>query len=219
MPTRTDLQRRLLDPGVIAVLRAPRGELILPAAAALLAGGVTAIEVTLTTPDALAALREARAALGSGALVGAGTVLDLASCHDALDAGAEFIVSPILRPELVAPCHAADRPVLLGAFTPTEAQLAHEAGADFIKLFPSDTLGAGFVRAVRAPLPHLRIIPTGITEERQVLELIQAGCVAVGIGSLLAGADIWRNANWPELTRRARRFVELVRAARGGAGA
>jgi 2-dehydro-3-deoxyphosphogluconate aldolase/(4S)-4-hydroxy-2-oxoglutarate aldolase len=214
MRTKAEIIARLLDPGVIAVVRAPSQEQVLPLSEALLAGGVCAIEITMTTPNALAAIREARAAFGDRAVIGVGTVLDVITCRHALEAGAEFVVSPILRPELVAPCHQSDKPVMLGAYTPTEAQLAHEAGSDFIKIFPSDTLGPGYIKALRAPLPHLKLIPTGIAEARQVPELIRAGCAAVGVGSLLAGADLLREGNWPELTRRAARFVELVREGR-----
>ncbi|NJN05343.1 MAG: bifunctional 4-hydroxy-2-oxoglutarate aldolase/2-dehydro-3-deoxy-phosphogluconate aldolase [Rhodobacteraceae bacterium] len=214
MRSRSEILHQLIEPGVIAVVRTSQCEQVLPITGALLAGGVSAIEVTMTTPNAIEMIRETRAAYGDRALIGVGTVLDVGVCRRALEAGAEFVVSPILRPELVPVCHAADKPVMLGAFTPTEAQLAHEAGADFIKVFPSDTLGAGFIRAVRAPLPHLRIIPTGIADARQVPELIRAGCVAVGVGSLLVGPEVLRDSNWPELTRRAAMFVESVRMAR-----
>jgi len=214
MRSKADIVARLIDPGVIAVVRAQRQEQVLPLSQALLAGGVIAIEITMTTPNAIAAIREARAEFGDRAVIGVGTVLDVVTCRHALEAGAEFVVSPILRPELVAPCHQADKPVMLGAYTPTEAQLAHEAGADFIKIFPSDSLGPAYIKALRAPLPHLKIIPTGIAEAKQVPELIKAGCVAVGIGSLLAGADVLRDANWPELTRRAAQFAAMVREAR-----
>jgi 2-dehydro-3-deoxyphosphogluconate aldolase / (4S)-4-hydroxy-2-oxoglutarate aldolase len=214
MRPKADIISRLTDPGVIAVVRAQQQEQVLPLSEALIAGGVVAIEITMTTPNAIAAIRDARAAFGDRAVIGVGTVLDVITCRHALEAGAEFVVSPILRPELVAPCHQADKPVMLGAFTPTEAQLAHEAGADFVKLFPSDSLGPAYIKALRAPLPHLKIIPTGIADARQVPELIKAGCAAVGVGSLLAGADVLRDANWPELTRRAAMFVSLVREGR-----
>jgi len=109
------------------------------------------MEITLTTPNALAAIREATRKLGERATIGAGTVLDSEACRAALAAGAEFIVTPICRPELVAIAHAAQRPIILGAFTPTEAQLAHEAGADFIKIFPADSLGLGYIKACAFP--------------------------------------------------------------------
>src|SRR6185503_10888075 len=139
---------------------------------------------------------------------------EVESCRNAIEAGAEFVVSPILRPELVPLAQAAGCPLMLGAYTPTEAQLAHEAGADFIKIFPADGLGPGYLKALRAPLPHLRIIPTGISRPEQVVEFLKAGCEAVGLGSLLVKQSILREGNWPELTRLAIEFVDLARKAR-----
>src|SRR5688572_7567767 len=185
MRSRTEVISRLTNAGIIAVVRALQRDQVLPLSEALIAGGVIAIEITMTTPNAIDAIGEAKQKLGERGLIGVGTVLDVSTCRAALEAGAEFVVSPILRPELVGPCHKADRPVMLGAYTPTEAQLAHEAGSDFIKIFPSDGLGPGYIRALRAPLPHLKIIPTGIAKVEDIGEFIKAGCVAVGLGSLL----------------------------------
>src|ERR1039457_215614 len=125
MRPKADIISLLTDPGIIAVVRAQQAAQVLPLSEALIAGGVRVIEITMTTPNALAAIA----------------------------AGAEFVVTPICRTELVAIAHAAGCPVMLGAYTPTEAQLAHEAGADFIKIFPADTLGPGYIKALRAPLP------------------------------------------------------------------
>jgi 2-dehydro-3-deoxyphosphogluconate aldolase/(4S)-4-hydroxy-2-oxoglutarate aldolase len=196
------------------VVRAQHAEQVLPLSEALIAGGVLAVEITLSTPNAIEAIRGAKQKIGGRGLIGVGTVLDVSTCRAALEAGAEFVVSPILRPDLVGPCHGADRPVMLGAYTPTEAQLAHEAGSDFIKIFPSDGLGPGYIRALRAPLPHLKIIPTGIAKADDIGEFIQAGCVAVGLGSLLVTRQILRENNWGELTRLAREFVTVVRQAK-----
>src|SRR5262249_27692302 len=132
----------------------------------------------------------------------------------AMEAGAQFVVSPILRPEIATVAKAADRPVMLGAFTPTEAQLAFEAGSDFIKIFPADTLGPNFIKALLAPLRHLKIIPTGIAKPEDVTAFIRAGCVGVGLGSLLIPGKALEEANWAELTRLARQFVGMVAAAR-----
>ena len=115
---------------------------------------------------------------------------------------------------MVPLCPAADVPIMLGAFSPTECQLAYEAGADFVKLFPADSLGPAFVQAVRAPLPHLRIVPTGGVDLRNAGDFLRAGCVALGLGSSLVSGDILREANWPELTRRAEAFMAAVRAVR-----
>lgn len=211
MRTKAEIISLLTNPGIIAVVRAQKPEQVLPLSEALIAGGVIAIEITLTTPDAIAAIRDARQKVGARGLIGVGTVLDVSTCRAALDAGAEFVVSPMLRIELVAVVHAADRPVMLGAYTPTEAQLAHEAGADFVKIFPADGLGPNYIKALRAPLPHLRIVPTGGVDLNTAAEFLKAGCVALGVGSSLVSAEILRDANWAELTRRAKAFVDLVR--------
>jgi len=214
MRTRDEILTLLTDPGVIAVVRAPRREQVLPLSEALIAGGVHAVEITLTTPDALRAIREVARALGQRALVGVGTVLQPEDCRAALEAGAEFVVTPIGRAELVALAHGADKPVMLGAYTPTEAQRAHEAGADFIKIFPADSLGPSYIQALRAPLPHLRLVPTGGVTLANLAQWLAAGCAAVGVGSALITREILRNEDWPELTRRAADYVRAARAAR-----
>lgn len=204
----------LADPGIIAVVRAQNSTQIVPLSEALIAGGVVAIEITMTTPNAIAAVAEVRARFGDRALVGVGTVLDAATCKAALDAGAEFIVTPICRTELVPIARAAQKPIMLGAYTPTEAQSAHEAGADYIKIFPADTLGAGYMKSLRAPLPHLRLVPTGGVDVHNVADFIRAGCAALGIGSSLVSAKILQAADWPALTRKAGEFVQAARKAR-----
>lgn len=214
MSKRLQRAQRLMNAAVIAVVRSPRRDLVVPLAEALVAGGVVAIEVTTTTPDALNAIRDARAALGDQAMIGVGTVLENITCRGALDAGAEFVVSPILRGTMVPLCHAAEVPVMLGAFTPTEAQTAYEAGADFVKVFPADSLGPTFVKALRAPLPHLRLVPTGGVDLGNVTEFLRAGCAALGVGSSLVSAELLKNQDWPELTRLASAFMAAVRTVR-----
>ena len=216
MRPKSDIISLLTNPGIIAVVRAQHAAQVLPLSEALIAGGVIAIEITMTTPDALSAIREARAKIGERALIGVGTVLDADTARAAIAAGAEFVVTPICRTELVAIAHAAGCPVMLGAYTPTEAQLAHEAGADFIKIFPADTLGPGYIKALRAPLPHLRIVPTGGVDVQNVADFLKAGCAALGVGSSLVSTKILQEADWPELTRRAIAFVAAARQARSG---
>ena len=214
MRTKSEIISLLTDPGIIAVVRAQKPEQVLPLSEALIAGGVMAIEITMTTPNAIATIREAREKIGARALIGVGTVLDSLTCDTALEAGAEFVVTPICRTELVKIAHGANRPIMLGAYTATEAQLAHEAGADFIKIFPADALGPGYIKALLAPLPHLRIVPTGGVDAHNVADFLQAGCAAVGVGSSLVSTKILQHADWPELTRRAREFVDAARRAR-----
>lgn len=215
MPTRSEIIAALKNPGIIAVVRAERPEQVLPLSEALLAGGVIAIEITMTTPNAIEAIRETSAKLGDKALIGVGTVLDVETCRKAIEASAQFVVTPIMRPAIAEAAHALDKPVMLGAYTPTEAQLAHEAGADFIKIFPAEGLGPNYIKSLRAPLPHLNIVPTGGVDLHNVAEFLKAGCAALGVGSSLVSKKILQEANWSELTRLAKAFVEAANAARG----
>lgn len=218
MRSKSEIISLLTNPGIVAVVRTQEATQISPLCEALLAGGVIAIEITMTTPNAIGAIREASEKVGERALVGVGTVLTDEQCRDAIYAGAQFVVSPLCRAGLVSIAHGADRPVMLGAYTPTEAQLAHEAGADFIKIFPADTLGPGYIKAIRAPLPHLKIVPTGGVELENVGDFFRAGCVAVGVGSALVSGKILQEKDWPELTRRAAEFVKRAQAARKALG-
>lgn len=210
MRTKSEIISLLKNPGIIAVVRAQKQEQVIPLSEALIAGGVIAIEITMTTPNAIAAIREAREKLGQRALIGVGTVVDGDTCRAAIAAGAEFVVSPICRLDLIPIAAAANRPIMLGSYTPTEAQRAHEAGADFIKIFPADTLGPNYIKALRAPLPHLNLVPTGGVDAANVADWFKAGVAAVGAGSSLVSAKILSAAAWPELTRRAAEFVKAA---------
>lgn len=214
MRTKSDILSALTNPGVLAIVRMQQPAPFAEIAEALLAGGVNAAEISLSTPKALDSLREARAKLGERTCLGVGTVIDAATCRAALEAGAEFIVTPICRPELVTLAHAAGCPIFLGAYTPTEAQTAHEAGADFIKIFPADDLGPSYIKALRAPLPHLRPVPTGGVTVQNLGEYFQAGCPAVGVASALLPGKALENADWPEVTRRAKEFAQAAHEAR-----
>jgi 2-dehydro-3-deoxyphosphogluconate aldolase/(4S)-4-hydroxy-2-oxoglutarate aldolase len=214
MRTKTEIISLLTNPGVVAVIRAKRAAQVIPLSEALLAGGVIAIEITMSTPDAIAAIREASRKFGDRALIGVGTVLDAATCNAAIEAGAEFVVSPICRAEIAKAANAAQKPVMLGAYTPTEAQTAHEAGSDFIKIFPADTLGAKYIKALRAPLPHLRIVPTGGVDLDTIADFFKAGCSAVGAGSSLVSKEILDKEDWVQLTQRAAAFVKAAKSAR-----
>jgi 2-dehydro-3-deoxyphosphogluconate aldolase / (4S)-4-hydroxy-2-oxoglutarate aldolase len=214
MRSRSEMVEEIKSTVLVAVIRTPNTELVLPVCEALLAGGITCLEVTLTVPNALDAIRDVSKKFGGRAVVGAGTVLDAESCRAAIAAGAEFVVSPITRVEIISATHASDKPVMIGAYTPTEAQTAHEAGADFIKIFPADKLGPGYIKNIRAPLPHLQIVPTGGVDLQTAAEFLKAGCVALGVGSSLLSAEILKSGNWAELTRMAGEFVRVVKAAR-----
>ncbi len=214
MRTRAEIVSLLTNPGVVAIIRAHQTTPVVPMFESLLAGGVNATEITMTTPNALASIREACQKIGERSLIGVGTVVTPDDCQAAIDAGAEFIVTPIFRAELVKVAHAADRPIMMGAYTPTEAQMAYEAGADFIKIFPAETLGPGYIKALLAPLPHLRLVPTGGIDARNIGEFLNAGCAAVGIGSALATGKILKEGDWRELTRRAKELIAAAKQAR-----
>ena len=209
-----EIIRRLLDPGIIAIIRADSAEGLLEAAEALVAGGVTAMEVTMTTPRALEVLAEVAARLGDRVLLGIGTVLDPETCRAAILAGAEFIVTPVVRPEVIRVANRYGKPIASGAFTPTEALCAHESGADFIKLFPADQVGPAYIRNLLAPLPMLQIIPTGGVTPETAGDFLRAGCVALGAGSSLVSKEALKTQDWRGITARAQAFVRAVAAAR-----
>ena len=214
--TKSDILNRMLNPGVIAVIRADNSSQLLDAARAMAEGGLTAMEVTMTTPDALDVIRAVVKEMGDRVLMGVGTVLDDVTARLAILAGAEYVVTPVLRPDVIALCRRYSKPVVSGAYTPTEALTAHEAGADFIKLFPADTLGPKYIKAIKGPLPQLEIIPTGGVDVKNCGEWIKAGCAAVGVGGNLVSKDVLVRKDWKTLTEVSRQFVEAVAAARKG---
>ncbi|MFL5538630.1 MAG: bifunctional 4-hydroxy-2-oxoglutarate aldolase/2-dehydro-3-deoxy-phosphogluconate aldolase [Longimicrobiaceae bacterium] len=212
---RQETMRRLEALGAIAVVRLDNAEAAVMAADAMHAGGVSAIEITLTTPGALDAIREL--STREGMLVGAGSVLTVEDATSSVASGARYLVSPAVLPELVDVGHAADIPVLLGAFTPTEILAAHLAGADAVKVFPADTLGPPFIRAVLGPMPFLKLVPTGGVTPENVGDWLRAGAVAVGLGGALVDPRRVAAGDFAALTERARLVAHAVAAARGGA--
>lgn len=205
------LIRRLLDPGIVAIIRADSSEQLLDCAEALHAGGVTAMEVTMTTPNALRVISDVTARFGGRILMGVGSVLDPETCRAAILAGAEFVVTPVTKPEVIRLCNRYGKPIVSGAYTPTEMLMAHESGADFIKLFPADAAGPGYIKSILAPLPMLQIIPTGGVTVENANEFLQAGCVALGAGSSLVSKEILQKGDWAALRSRAEAFVAAVR--------
>ena len=204
----------LLHPGLVAVVRALRADQVPPLAEALVRGGITAIEVTMSTPDTFQAIAATVKRLGRSGLVGVGTVLDAETAHRAIEAGAEFVVTPILRREVLNAAHQHDRPAMIGSYTPTECQLAHEMGADFVKLFPADGLGPSYIKSLRGPLPHLKIVPTGGVDLKNIGAFFKAGAVAVGLGSSLVSGDILKNDDWTALEALAREFIAATAQSR-----
>jgi 2-dehydro-3-deoxyphosphogluconate aldolase/(4S)-4-hydroxy-2-oxoglutarate aldolase len=205
---------RLLTAGVVAIIRADSSEQLIDASRALIAGGIFGIEITMTTPNALQVLADVRREFGDGVLPGMGSVLDAKTARLALDTGAEYIVTPVLKPDVIACCNSAQKPIFAGAYTPTEAQTAYELGADIIEIFPADGLGPKYIQAMRGPLPHLRIVPTGGVDLATAGAFIKAGCVAVAAGSTLVSKEILQKRDWPRLTDLAAQFLAAVAEAR-----
>jgi 2-dehydro-3-deoxyphosphogluconate aldolase / (4S)-4-hydroxy-2-oxoglutarate aldolase len=206
--------QRLLNPGIIAILRSPTGAKLGDAAKALVAGGVNAIEVTMTTPGALTIIRDMKRALGDSAIIGAGTVLDAETARSVLFAGAEYLVTPVVRLDVIALCARYGVPIMSGAMTPTEALAAHEAGADFIKIFPAEQLGPGYIKALKGPLPMLEVIPTGGVTPENLGAFISAGACAVGAGGHLVSSEIIENGDWSRLTKIAGKYVAAIKKVR-----
>lgn len=214
---KAEIVRRIVEPGIVAVIRADSSEHLGSITQALAAGGVTAIEITMTTPDALISIGELTARFGEACLIGVGTVLDCDTCRAAIDKGAQFVVTPVTRPDVIRLCNELEKPIASGAYSPTEALLGHECGADFIKIFPADQLGPTFIKSLLAPLPMLRVIPSGGVSTNTAADFIRAGCVALSAGSTLVSRDAVRNRDWEQLSATATEFVRAVRDARAGA--
>jgi 2-dehydro-3-deoxyphosphogluconate aldolase/(4S)-4-hydroxy-2-oxoglutarate aldolase len=205
---------RILKCGVVAIIRAPSGEMLADAAAALAAGGVEAVEVTFTVPKAHKILEQVSERLGNKILLGAGTVLDAETARLAILSGAEFLVGPNLNLNVIQMAHRYDKLVFPGAFTPTEVVAAWEAGADIVKVFPSDFVGPGYLKALAGPLPQVRLMPTGGVNLQTAAEFLRAGACALGIGSSLVEPKALAERNFARLESLARQYVEIVQAAR-----
>lgn len=214
MPTKEQNLRKIADAGVVAVIRAQSKDQLIGITDALLAGGVPAIEVTMSTPKAIAGIEMLADRFGDTAVVGVGTVIDPATASDAVSAGAQFIVSPVFDEAIVATARRNGKIMIPGAFTPTEILRAWSAGADVVKVFPSTALGPQYFKDILAPLPQLRLTPTGGVDVKNAGEWIKAGAVFLGAGSSLVSKDALAKNDWASITNNARAFVEAIKAAR-----
>jgi 2-dehydro-3-deoxyphosphogluconate aldolase/(4S)-4-hydroxy-2-oxoglutarate aldolase len=212
--TKPEILDRILNPGIVAIIRADSSEQLIDAASALYDGGVTGMEVTMTTPNALQVIADVRKKFGDKVLIGVGSVLDTETARMAILAGAEFVVTPVTRPEVIQLCNRYSKPIASGAYTPTECLTAHESGADFVKLFPADQVGPTHIKNILAPMPMLRIIPTGGVTVESAASFIKAGCVALAAGSSLVSKEILTQRNWKKLSETAAAFVAAISAAR-----
>jgi 2-dehydro-3-deoxyphosphogluconate aldolase/(4S)-4-hydroxy-2-oxoglutarate aldolase len=202
------------ETGLIAIVRLDSAAELTPAARAIAAGGVSVIEFALTTPGALRTIEESSRELGGQALIGAGTVLDPETARAAILAGAEFIVAPTLNPAVIEICRRYGKVVIPGAFTPTEILRAWELGADFVKIFPAEFGGPAYIKAVRAPLPQVKMIAVGGVSLETAGAFIRAGAVALGVGSNLVNKKAVVEGRFDQLMETAKALSQAVREAR-----
>lgn len=206
--------QRILDLGIVAVVRAPDGSRLVEVVRALYEGGIDVAEITMTVPDALDVLRQVRRELGDKVLLGAGTVLDAETARAVLLAGAEFVVAPIVDLETIRLCRRYDKVVMPGAFTPTEILAAWQAGADIVKVFPADVVGPAFFKAMQGPLPQVRLMPTGGVNLTTAASFLKAGACCLGLGNQLVEPQALARGDMGRIRDLARQYVELVRAER-----
>ena len=205
---------RLHDLGLVAVIRGPSPELTVRMVEALVAGGVTGIEITYTTPNAADVVCALDRTFGDLNLLGMGTLTDPAQAAEARDAGARYLVSPITDDALAAAMVATGLPVMIGALTPTEVFRAHRMGSDVVKLFPGSAVGPDYVKALHGPFPHIPLMPTGGVDEHNLADWFRAGGWAVGAGSQLSPVKLAREGKFEEITAIAARFAAAVARAR-----
>lgn len=201
----------LLAHKVIAVIRIPDAARIFDVIEALRKGGVKLLEITMTVPGALDIIQKLAVSKPDGVLIGAGTVLDADTAAAAIWSGADFVVSPVADPGMIAACRTHDTLVAPGAFTPAEIVAAWDRGADIVKVFPATSLGPQYFRDLRGPFPQLRLMPTGGVNIENARAFIEAGACAVGIGTALVDQKTVAAGDWDALTERARRLVESLR--------
>lgn len=209
-----ELVQRITDDGLIAVIRADAADRAIRISRALHQGGVRVLEIAMTTPGGLDAIRAVKEEFASDAVVGAGTVLTSRTAQAVVDAGADFVFAPNTDVNVIETVKSLDRPVVPGALTPTEVATAVAAGADMIKLFPGNVFGPRYIRDLRGPYPGVRITPTGGVSLENVGEWFEAGAVAVGVGTAMIRKDLVGEGRWQELSDHAAKFVEAVRRAR-----
>lgn len=210
-----EVLKRIRDTGLIPVVRAESADHAVRAVKALKAGGLDVLEVTMTVPGAIDVIRTISAEYGADTLIGAGTVLDPETAQACIAAGAKFIVSPSLNEETISFCREQGVAVFPGALTPTEVVRAWKAGADAVKIFPAGAVGgASYLKALKAPLPQIELIPTGGVSLKTAADFIRAGAMALGVGADLVDPSALREGNLALVTERTRQFLEIVSVTR-----
>lgn len=205
---RIEILNEILEGGIVAILRVQNSDMVIPAAKCILVGGIRAIEVTMNTPNALQCISGLSKI--KEIIPGVGTVTDPEMAVAAIQAGAEFVVTPISKKEIIDVCHKYNKPVFSGAFSPGEIYQAFEWGADVIKVFPAETLGMKYIKAVKAPFPQIKLMPTGGVTADNIDKWYDMGSSCVGVGSSFTNAEIINNEEWGRLTNIAREFTSNI---------
>jgi 2-dehydro-3-deoxyphosphogluconate aldolase / (4S)-4-hydroxy-2-oxoglutarate aldolase len=206
--------QRLTDCGIVAVIRATSADQLKDIASALIEGGVIGIEVTMSTPKAIQGIEKLVDHFGDKIVVGVGTVLDPATAAAAIHAGAEFVFSPVMDTRVIEVAKRLGKAVIPGAYTPTEILNAWSAGADIVKVFPATTLGPAYFKDLLAPMPFLKLTPTGGCDHKSAGDWIKAGAVCVGVGSCLVSKEACNKGDWAGITASAKALTEIVKGAR-----
>ena len=202
--------QRVLDRRIVAIIRAPTGEQLADVAKAIYKGGIDIIEVTFTVPGAVDILRQVNDELGDSILLGAGSVLDTETARAAMLAGAKFIVSPVVQPDVIRMCNRYGAVCMPGAFTPTEVITAWEAGADVVKVFPANVGGPSYLQALHGPLPQVNLMPTGGVDLNTLGDFMNAGACAVGLGSSLVEKSALESGNLQRITELSAAYVKAM---------
>jgi 2-dehydro-3-deoxyphosphogluconate aldolase/(4S)-4-hydroxy-2-oxoglutarate aldolase len=202
--------QRVLDRRIVAIIRAPTGEQLVDVAKAIYKGGIDIIEVTFTVPGAVDILRQVNDELGDSILLGAGSVLDTETARAAMLAGAKFIVSPVVQPDVIRMCNRYGAVCMPGAFTPTEVITAWEAGADVVKVFPANVGGPSYLQALHGPLPQVKLMPTGGVDLNTLADFMNAGACAVGLGSSLVEKSALESGNLQRITDLSAAYVQAM---------
>jgi 2-dehydro-3-deoxyphosphogluconate aldolase / (4S)-4-hydroxy-2-oxoglutarate aldolase len=212
--SRVRIVEQVTEAAVVAVIRLQEPEKLGAVVDAIAEGGIRAVEITMTVPGAVELIRRLALTMPPELVLGAGTVVDAETAVNVIDAGAQFVVSPVFRPSVIAACHDHGVPAMPGCFTPTEILDAWDAGADIVKVFPATALGPTFFKDIRGPLPYVKLMPTGGVTLDNAGDWIRAGAVAVGVGTALLDARAIATADYGALRRNAERIVASVKAAR-----
>jgi len=212
--SKNDISASIREVGIVAIMRAQSSDQLLAAADAVLTGGVNAIEVTMTTPGALRVIEEAVAKYGDEVIFGVGSVLDPETARAAILAGAQFVVCPTLNLKTIEICRRYSVTVVPGAYTPTEALTAWEAGADMVKIFPASVGGPAYIKAIKAPLPQIELIPVGGVNLKTTADFIRAGSAAVGVGSSLINQKLLDSGEFQTISENARQYCTEVQKGR-----